>query len=317
MKTMTIKAVTAATALFGAVAGAQAQDTNYPQQPVTWVIPFGAGGGTDQLARLLAAEADRIFGERVTVENHAGAGGVAGWEYVLDQPADGYTIFNASPTPIITLVSEENPPIEPTDISIVGYLSSYSALLIGGEEAFPDWESFKQAAEDRAITVGGTNSTLLGIANLMDQAGVEVVFVPYTSTGEAVTDYLGGHIDTVATTESTAVTIVPENGRVIVNSSSRPLLPEIEEQLGGDVVDAKDLGFDGISFPRWVGVHPDTPEEVKARVAELVGEVAQDPAVKEAFATAGSPIDYVGREEAAQDYEGLVERMRSAVGLLQ
>ncbi|MFV0491159.1 MAG: tripartite tricarboxylate transporter substrate binding protein [Pseudorhodobacter sp.] len=295
---------------------AQAQET-YPERGVSWVIPFGAGGGTDQLARMLAKEADRIFGQTVTVENRAGAGGVTGWEYVLDQPADGYTIFNASPTPIITLVSEESPPIQPTDISILGYLSAYSSLLIGDAEEFSDWDAFTAAAADRAITVGGTNSVLLGIANLMSQVGVEIVYIPYGSTGEAVTDYLGGHVDMVAVTESTAVGIVPENGRVVVNSSGRSLLPDIEEALGGDILSAPDLDANGIAFPRWVGVHPDTPEEVQARIAELVKEVANDEAVREAFAAAGSPIDYSDRAEASADFPKMVEQMRSAAALLE
>ncbi|WP_116083604.1 tripartite tricarboxylate transporter substrate binding protein [Tropicimonas sp. IMCC34011] len=311
-----VKMIGAAAIAAGLATGAAAQD-DYPSKPVTWTIPFGAGGGTDQLARLLAAEADRIFGQRVSVENRPGAGGVAGWEYILDQPADGYTIFNASPTPIITLLSESNPPIQPTDISILGYLTTYSSLMVGQEDMFPDWDSFVATTEERGVTIGGTNSTLLGMANLLDQAGVEAVLVPYASTGEAVTDYLGGHIDAAVVTEATAMTIVPENGRVIVNSSSRNLQPEIEEALGGDVLMAEDLGFDGIAFPRWVGVHPDTPEDVQARISELVEEVASDPTVKEAFAKAGSPIDYVSREEAAKDYSSLVERMRSASELLE
>lgn len=291
--------------------------SDYPERPVSWVIPFGAGGGTDRLARIFAAEADRIFGQSVTVENRVGAGGVLGWQYVLDQPADGYTIFNASPTPVITLLSEEEAPIEPTEIAIVGYIGAFASLLVANESVFADWDAFVAAAAERPLTVGGTNSTLLGVANMLSQAGVEVIYVSYSSTGEAVTDFLGGHIDAAAVTESTAATIVPENATVIVNTSSIPLPAEMEEALGGNVVMAADLGYQGIAFPRWVGVHPDTPEELQSRIADLVRDAAMDPVVQEAFAAAGEPVIHMGREEAREDYARLVEALRTTVKLLE
>lgn len=313
MKTTGLFAV-AAIAL-GMAVPASAQD-NWPDRDVRWVIPFGAGGGTDNLARQFTAAATRIFGQSVTVENRPGAGSVAGWEHILGEDADGYTIFNASPTPMITLVSEENPPIQPTDISILGYLSTYSAILIGDTEKMPDWDSFAKAAGEGPVTVGGTNSILLGAAFVLDQADVNVVFVPYGSTGEAVTDFLGGHIDAVVTTESTAMTVAPDNGSVILNSSSRPLLADVEEALGGNVTDAADLGHKGIAFPRWVGVHPDTPEALQVEIAARIAEVAADPELQAAYKAAGSPISFVEREEAAADYADLIERLRVAVPLL-
>lgn len=305
--------VAAAVTLTGAALNAQ----NYPDRSVTWVIPFGAGGGTDQLARLFTAEADRIFGQTVSVENRSGAGGVAGWQYILGQPADGYTIFNASPTPIITLVSEEQPPISPNDIAILGYLGNYAAVLIGAPEDYNDWDGFVATSAKSPLTVGGTNSVLLGVANALSQAGVEAVYVSYPSTGEAVTDFLGGHIDLVATTESTAMTIVPEKGVALMNTSSIPLQPEVDEALGGNILMPRDLGYKGIAFPRWVGVHPDTPEDIQIKIAELIHEVAMDPTVQTAFAAAGSPIAYTSREDALKDFPELVELMRKAAGLLQ
>lgn len=288
---------------------------DWPEQGVRWVIPFGAGGGTDNLARQFTAAASRIWGQSVTVENRPGAGAVAGWEHILGEAADGYTIFNASPTPMITLLSEDNAPIQPTDISILGYLTTYSAIVIGGDE-IGNWDKFTKVAGERPVTVGGTNSIVLGAAFVLDQAGVDVIYVPYGSTGEAVTDFLGGHIDAVVVTENTAMKIAPEKGNVVFNGSSRPLLPDVVEALGGDVTNAGDLGFDGMAFPRWVGVHPDTPEEIQAQIADRLAEVAADPELQAAFRAAGSPIDFIDRAEASADYLKLIERMRVALPLL-
>ena len=207
--------------------------------------------------------------------------------------------------------------MQPEDIAIVGYIGAFASIIVVRGDEYPDWDSFVAAAAEDPITVGGTNSTLLGAANTLSQAGVDVIYVSYPSTGEAVTDFLGGHIDAVTTTESTAATIVPENGIALLNTSSLPLAPEMDEALGGNIPMSRDLGYTGMASPRWVGVHPDTPEDIQAEVAELVRQLANDPDVQEAWAAAGEPIQYMSMEEARADYEALIPALRSAVTLLE
>jgi tripartite-type tricarboxylate transporter receptor subunit TctC len=310
---LTAGAAAAATAL---ALGAGTAAAEYPERAITWVIPFGAGGGSDRLARMFAAEAEEHFGVALNVENHPGAGSVAGWQHVLNQPADGYTVFNATPTPVITLLTEEDTPVDPGDITILGYLGAFASVLVVREDEFPDWDSFVAALEERPVTIGGTNALLLGAANVLSQAGVEAIYVPYASTGESVTDFLGGHIDVAAVTESTAMTIVPENGIALINTSSIPLTEDVDAALGGDIPMARDFGYRGIAFPRWVGMHPDTPEEIMARFAEIFEAAATDPEIQAIFEEAGEPIIFLNREEAAADYADMVEAMRNAVTLL-
>ena len=314
LKRLTACAAAAATAM---TLGAGTAAAEYPERTITWVIPFGAGGGSDRLARMFAAEAEGHFGVSLNVENHPGAGAVAGWQHVLDQPADGYTVFNATPTPVITLLSEEDSPVDPGDISILGYLAAFASVLVVREDQFPDWDSFVAALQEGPITIGGTNALLLGAANVLSQAGVEAIYVPYASTGESVTDFLGGHIDVAAVTESTAMTIVPENGIALMNTSSLPLTPDVDEALGGDIPMARDMGYRGLAFPRWVGMHPDTPEEVKARFAEMFESAATDPDIQAVFEAAGEPIIFLNREDAVADYADMVEAMRNAITLLE
>ena len=314
MNTSPVTAVLAAATL-AFTAPAMADD--YPSGTLTWVIPFGAGGGSDRLARMFAQEAEQHFGgARLNVENHPGAGAVTGWQHVLDQPADGQTVFNATPTPIITLLSEEDAPLDPSQIEILGYLGAFASVLVVREDEFPDWDSFVAALQERPVTIGGTNALLLGAANVIDQAGAEAIYVPYASTGESVTDFLGGHIDVAAVTESTALTIVPENGIALINTSSIALPEAVAEELGNPPM-ATELGFTGLAFPRWVGMHPDTPEDRMAAFAEMFAAAATDPDVVAAFEAAGEPIIFLGREEAVADYEAMVETMRNAIPLLQ
>ncbi len=313
MKTLKVTALVAAALSWAVPAAAD----DYPSGTINWVIPFGAGGGSDRLSRLFAAEAERHFGgARLNVENHPGAGAVTGWLHVLNQPADGYTVFNATPTPIITLLSEEDAPVDPSQIEILGYLAAFASVLVVREDEFPDWDSFVAALQERPITIGGTNALLLGAANVIDQAGADAIYVPYASTGESVTDFLGGHIDVAAVTESTALTIVPENGIALINTSSIALPEDVDDALGNPPM-ARDFGFTGLAFPRWVGMHPDTPEERMAAFAAMFEAAATDPEVTAAFAAGGEPIIFLNREEAAADYEAMVNTMRNAIGLLQ
>ena len=314
---MPIARLTALAAAAAMTLAAPAAAADYPSGTINWVIPFGAGGGSDRLARMFAAEAERHFGgARLNVENHPGAGAVTGWLHVLGQPADGYTVFNATPTPIITLLSEEEAPVDPGQIEILGYLGAFASVLVVREDEFPDWESFVAALQERPVTIGGTNALLLGAANVIDQAGATAIYVPYGSTGESVTDFLGGHIDVAAVTESTALTIVPENGIALINTSSIALPDDVNEALGNPPM-ARDLGFTGLAFPRWVGMHPDTPEERMAAFAAMFEAAATDPEVQAAFEAAGEPIIFLDRAAAAADYEAMVRTMRNAIGLLQ
>ena len=314
---MPIARLTALAAAAAMTLAAPAAAADYPSGTINWVIPFGAGGGSDRLARMFAAEAERHFGgARLNVENHPGAGAVTGWLHVLGQPADGYTVFNATPTPIITLLSEEEAPVDPGQIEILGYLGAFASVLVVREDEFPDWESFVAALQERPVTIGGTNALLLGAANVIDQAGATAIYVPYGSTGESVTDFLGGHIDVAAVTESTALTIVPANGIALINTSSIALPDDVNEALGNPPM-ARDLGFTGLAFPRWVGMHPDTPEERMAAFAAMFEAAATDPEVQAAFEAAGEPIIFLDRAAAAADYEAMVNTMRNAIELLQ
>lgn len=289
----------------------------YPSGTISWVIPFGAGGGSDRLSRMFANAAEHHFdGARLSVANHPGAGAVAGWQHVLSQPADGMTVFNATPTPILTLLSEDDAPVDPNAIEILGYLAAFASVLVVREGEFPDWESFVDAVRERPVTIGGTNALLLGAANVIDQAGGDAIYVPYGSTGESVTDFLGGHIDVAAVTESTAMTIVPENGLALINTSSIALPEAVNAALGNPPM-ASDLGFSGLAFPRWVGMHPDTPEPILARFAEMFEAAATDPAVQAEFEAAGEPIIFLDREAAAADYQSMIGTMRNALPLLQ
>ncbi len=300
------------------ISGIERAYGEYPEKMITYVVPFSAGGGTDRLARILSSTAIDHFGQPWHVVNIPGASGIVGWKDVLKKPADGYTILQSSSTPIIALLMEEKPALSPDQIKIACYVAGFRSIVTSkpGTE-WSTWEKFKAYAKKNPgkITVAGTMSNLIGAANMFDQAGIQVNLVPYPSTGGAVADFLGGHVDTLAATASTIGTLIPQKGVAVVNTSDIPLSPKAKEFKG--VPGAKDLGYKGMFFPRWVGVHPDTPDKIVDSISQKMGSLLKDKAIKALFKKVGEEITYLPRAEADAAYQDMVKAVKKTVKLLK
>lgn len=293
--------------------------STYPNRIITWVVPFGAGGGTDRWARILSSAAIDNFGQPMHVRNIPGASGVVGWKHMLDQPADGYTILQGSPTPIISLLLEKKPPIQPNQVKIVGYVSAFRAILLAKPgKSWSNWKGFVKysKAHPGKLTIAGTNSNLIGAANIFNQAGLKVTLVPYPSTGKAVADFLGGHVMVAAVTTSTAVTLVPDKASGVINTSELPLPHKVAARLRA-IPSAKDLGYEGMSFPRWVGVHPKTPEVIANAISNKLGLLLKDKSVKKLIKKVGEEIIYFPKARAQRAFKKMVATMRKVVKLLK
>jgi len=279
------------------------------------VVPFKAGGGTDRWARVMSSVAIDHFGQAWHVVNLPGASGIVGWKDVLGKPADGYTILQSSSTPVIALLKEEKPPLSPYDIKIACYVSAFrSTLLSKPGTPWATWEGFKTYVEANPgkLTIGGTESLLMGQKFMLGQAGIadKVTFVPYASTVDTVADFVGGHIHTAALTASIAIGLIPEDGVAVVNTSERPI--KVKEYEG--VPTADELGYEGLSFPRWIGVHPDTPDEIADFISEAMGSLLEDTAVVKFMKKLGEEVIFIPRAEAVAEYKKMVAAME---GLLK
>ncbi|MBW1698930.1 MAG: tripartite tricarboxylate transporter substrate binding protein [Deltaproteobacteria bacterium] len=290
----------------------------YPEKMITYIVPFKAGGGTDRTARILSTGAIDHFGQAWHVRNMPGASAIVGWKELLRRPVDGYTIMQSSSTPVIALLLEEPPPLSPFDIKIACYVAGFRSIIVSKPGAeWSSWEKFKAAAkkDPGKITLAGTQSLLMGAAAMFDQAGIKVNFVPYESTGAAVADFLGGHVNCLAATSSTLLPLIPEKATPIVNTSDVPLPEKLKEFK--DVPDAKSLGYEGMFFPRWVGVHPDTPDEIVDIISEKMSKLVKDKSVKKLFSKIGEEIIFLPRSEAEVAYKQMVESMKKAIKLLK
>lgn len=290
---------------------------DYPSKTIEWICPFGAGGGTDTWSRTIASEAEEYFGVSLKVVNIPGASAVVGWKELLNRPADGYTIMQSSSTPVLALLSEgEKRAVDPDQIKIACFVSAFRSIMLTkkGNE-WENWEDFKRYVKENPgeLTIGGTLSMLMGPANVMDQLGLKVNLVPYKSTGNAITDMLGGHIDVAQASASTADTIVPEKASAILNTSELP----IPSEKFKDLPNANDLGVTGMSFPRWIGVHPDTPDWVAQFVSDKMGEICKSESFKAKVEKMNEEIIYIPRSEAKKKYKNMVDTMEEKIKLFE
>ena len=181
--------------------GAQAQD--YPARPIKLVVPIGAGGGTDILARHVAQKMSERLRQATIVENRPGAGTVVGTEYVAKSAPDGYTllmggIFNM----VMNKALLKNLPYEPQrDFVPIGYISAYPFVLVGRADLPPaDLSQLVRYASERPgkLTYGSPGlGTLQHVwaTIFLKSVGLDLVHVPFKAAPAVHQEMLAGRID--------------------------------------------------------------------------------------------------------------------------
>jgi len=175
---------------------------DYPARPIKLVVPFPAGGPSDFLARILAHKLGAKLDQQVVLENHAGAGGLAGVDSVAKSHPDGYTIglTSGSVLSAIPFMTAKFPFDWRKDLSLLTLVARVrEALVVHPALPVRTLKELVAYARDnpRKISFGsaGTGTfTHLAVELLKLESGIEVVHVPYRGAAPAVNDLLGGHI---------------------------------------------------------------------------------------------------------------------------
>src|SRR5215813_14246101 len=175
----------------------------WPAKQVTIVVPFGAGGSADLLARILATHMQQRFGQNVVVENRPGAGGSIGTGYVAKAAPDGYTLLlgTVSSIAVNAALYPKLPFDVDKDIQPVTQLVSFPNLLIvnpklpiNNVQELIDYVKKNEGKVNYASSGLGTSSHLSVV--MFEQAiGTKMVHVPYKSTGDVVNSMLSGNVD--------------------------------------------------------------------------------------------------------------------------
>ncbi|MEW6454924.1 MAG: tripartite tricarboxylate transporter substrate binding protein [Pseudomonadota bacterium] len=224
-----------------------AHGQDWPQRQVTIVVPFGAGGSADLLARILATHLQVKYGVPVVVENRAGAGGSIGTGYVAKAAPDGYTLLlgTVSSIAVNAALYTKLPFDVDKDLQPVAQLVSFPNLLIINPKlpvkTLPELIAYLKANEGK-VNYGSSGlgtSSHLSVVMLEQAIGTKMTHVPFKSTGDVVNTMLGGNID-LAFDSMTTVWPHAEKGTVRAiavstptRSSSAPDVPAIAETIKG------------------------------------------------------------------------------------
>ena len=285
-------AFTLALALGASAAAPLALAQSYPSRPVTLVVPFPPGGGTDTGGRVIAEQLSRRWGQTVIVENKGGAAGQIGADLVAKAKPDGYTLLLGNiGTQAINPSLYAKLPYDPdkafAPVSLVAELPL--VMMVNPAVAARTPAEFIALAKAQAGKLSYSSSGAGGAPHLVaemfkDQTRSFIVHVPYRGGGPAIADLLAGHVDLSFMTalEASGHIKAGKLRALAVTSDKRlPALPDVPTLAEGALP-----GFNAIS---WIGmVAPaGTPQDIVEKIAADVRAVLADDAVKARFAALG------------------------------
>jgi tripartite-type tricarboxylate transporter receptor subunit TctC len=286
-----IGASLAALVLGAAALPAAAQD-KWPGKPITYVVPFPAGGTTDILARIVAQRLGPALGTSVVVENKPGAGGNIGSDYVAKSAPDGYTILGGTiSSHAINASLYKNLPYDPlksfAPITLIG--TNANVLVVGANSPFKSVKDVIDAAKAKPGSIsfasaGNGTSQHLSAELFKTLAKIDMVHIPYKGSAPAIQDVIGGQVPMMFDTTVVAAPFI-ESGRVralAVTSSKRlPSLPNVPTMAEAGVPSYEIVSWQALFAPAG------TPPAIVQRIHTEVAAILKQPEVQEKMAKLG------------------------------
>ena len=277
--------------------------TDYPNKPITMVVPFPPGGVADITARPVAAAMSTYLKQPVVVENKAGAGGGVGMQHVARAKPDGYTVLLAlssiSIIPEADKVLGRDPMYQLAQlVPIARFTADPTVLAVRADAPWKNVGELVEAARKAPGSIPYGSSGNYGTMHVPMEmfsasAGAKMLHVPFTGAGPAVVALLGGQVQALSTGPSSIMGHY-NGGKVRVLASwgetRHPALP--------DVPTLKELGYDA-QFSQWTGlfVPAGTPEPVIAKLREAARAAIEDPAFKAALARVETPVQFLDQPQ--------------------
>lgn len=287
-------------ALFAVLAGASiapshVQAQSWPQKPITFIVPFAAGGGTDAFARPLAAQLDTQLGTRVLIENRAGAGGTVGASQASKAAPDGHTFFMGAAHHAIapSLYPNLDYDIEKDFIPVALIARPPQVVVVNPDKVaaktLAEFIAYASANPDKlnyGSAGAGTTHHLAGeLFKILTKT--RILHVPYRGAGPAMQDLVAGHVPVVFDGLGSSA---PQ----IRGGQLRALAIAAPKRVAAfpDIPTAAEAGLPGYEVSTWYGLFApkNTPPEIVARMTQELQKALQTASVKEAWERNGSDV---------------------------
>jgi tripartite-type tricarboxylate transporter receptor subunit TctC len=286
---------------------------SYPSRPIRVVVPFAAGGSTDIIARLTGAELQKVLGQPIVVENVGGAAGAIGTMLVKNAQPDGYTLAIATVSTMIVYPAAHTKPQYSLDdfVPITNIASMPNVIAVNPNFPAKNLKEFIEVLKKNPgkYTFGtsgvGSINHMLG-ESFQSQAGVKMVHVPYKGSGPAMTDVMGGQIDSLFDQFPSSKTYI-DAGKMRAIGVISP-----KRISGYDVMTMEEAGMKGFTDEAWYGLlaPKGTPSDVVAKLTDAMKKVMANPEFRAAIEKIGArPVGNSPQEFAAQ-IRSEIERMK-------
>ena len=219
-------------------AGAQGPAFDYPNRPITLIVPYAPGSGNDVLARGVAEPMSNALGQPIVIENHGGAGGSIGTRQVAKSAPDGYTLgLGGTGTLAIDPTLYPNAGYDPRkDFAPVGLIAT-GPLIVLVNPSLPAHNVQELIALAKAqpgklnyASAGKGSGIHLGTVLFAATAGIDITHIPYKGSGPALTDLLGGHVSIYFSSLPSAIGLV-KDGKLralgVTGLKRSPILPDV------------------------------------------------------------------------------------------
>ena len=269
--------------------------SNYPNKPINFIVPYGAGGGADSRSRQIAQKMSVILKQSIIVDNKPGAGGNIGTEYISRAAPDGYTIGMGNFAPMAvnkTLFGNLRYDPETDIIPIVLIEKGPLVLVVNPSSPYKTVQDIVTAAKAKpgALTFssGGIGGSHHLSAELFEQnAGIEMIHVPYKSGSAGLTDLMAGNVTMMFDQMYSAMpSIKGDKIRAIAITSKKrsPLLPNIPS--------FSEIGYPKVEVLNWQGLiaPKGTPKAIIDQLNAAANEALKDPALRELMLSQGNEI---------------------------
>lgn len=295
----------------------------YPSKPIRVVVPYPPGGVSDAVARAIGEKLAAQWGQPVVIDNKAGASGTIGVDAVAKAAPDGHTLGFTAISPLVLSPHLGKVPYDPdTQIApVVSVMYSPVLLLATTALAVRDFRELVAMAKGkpRAVRWATSGSASLGhlmLEQLQDQAGVEMVHVPYKGGGQQMTDALSGQFEILSTNAGPAISEHIKAGKL------RPLAVGAPKRLESlpNVPTLAELGYGRANLSSQFGIVAPggTPKAVLDKLNAQVNAILQLPEIRSRLTATGNvptggSADAFAKEIASESESNL--RIIRAVGI--
>jgi len=290
--------------LFGAMGAAHAQST-YPDRRINLVVPFGPGGSTDVIGRLIAQALETQMGVSVVVQNQPGGGATIGAAFVSRAEPDGYTLLVGTPNQTINVSMADGLKFDfIKDFKPVSQVAeSVSVLLVNKNVPEKTASAFIASARSNPGKFSYASSGVGSTAHLTTElfkheAGVDIVHVPYSGASKAMTDAVAGRVEMLFGFPAGAMSFIESKELIPLGVTSKTRLTELP-----DIPTMAEIGLPAMNVVAWYGIlaPANTPDPV---VAKLNAEIAK---AVEGLATRFAEIGVRGVSSSPAEFKAFLE----------